>query len=81
MSGTHKRLFPGPDSFCCALLPPSVLRWLIGATLVAGSVLFLFQEDVRKGLGEEGAEVTKRSLEDKRVQVTDLKPKMTCILR
>jgi len=32
------------------------------------------REDVRKGLGEEGAEVTKRSLEDKRVQARNPKP-------
>jgi hypothetical protein len=46
-----------------------VLRWILGALVTAGGFLWFMREDVRKGLGEEGAEVTKRSLEDKRVQV------------
>mmetsp|Transcript_10381 Transcript_10381/g.23744 ORF Transcript_10381/g.23744 Transcript_10381/m.23744 type:complete len:492 (-) Transcript_10381:55-1530(-) len=46
-----------------------VLRWLSGMLIVASGSLYLLREDVRSGLGKEGAEVTSRTIQDKKVQV------------
>ena len=49
-----------------------VLRWFSGMVLVGAVALYLFYvifaEDVRSGLGAEGAIVTSRTISDKRVQ-------------
>ena len=46
-----------------------MLRWLGALVLIGGGGLYIFKEDVRSGLGAEGAIVTSRTISDKRVQV------------
>lgn len=46
-----------------------VLRWITALLLLGAGALYLVREDVREGLGKEGAEVTSRTIQDKKVQV------------